>query len=956
MEGGRRNRPIDPPNERGGEEGEGPTYSGGSTYGQTPGTATPGFGGQTPLTAASFGSRQSSGGAGEQGGYRPAAAGGLQPTPIVPRAGPAQGGAGGGGGPYPTPVHQPPRPTLGTTAARPSAEPSRRPSTKRRKLEAVPEEAEDPSMLRYESRPGMDRSPMASDPGGDGPGTKRGRAESEASGAVGPTGPPAPLHRDPTAGGAGPAPLAQHGAQGPPPVLREFPFVFDGYAAWVCRHCQHVPPYYRGTNYVWQAPDPPPNRFVDLHLGFCPGLNPQNLPPPAREQPRAAAGMPQPLGTVQSQEGGYPMQSAMMQPQQGQWQMQESPSQHQHASAPGAAAPDPPGQGEGGDKGGGGGQQPHGGPRGAPGAMSWHSYQGGVGAGSGPYGGGGPHQYGGAYPFGQGMMGPGGAGPAAHAAHYPQQLQPHGATSPPKPKRKSSGTKVSPKGRHTDDATYRAAIDFLTTKSAELAPPADPSGSDTGRTLVERADADLLTDYLYHMMRQLVVCRFSERDRKTRGGKREGIALGYGGLQCLHCLERPSARKFFWSSVDRLSNSFAEIPGHVLKCRHCPADVRDALLALKGRHPDQMQMLPRGSQKVFFRRMWRRLHDGDAGAAGAGAAVAATLERPGTAAAEDPPPAVTLKSPDLASNAAANLLRRSSVDPEARRDGSPSEERVGDTGEPKQGQSPSETSRRVLLAIPEDKDWLSDTDCFVRSNVEVFGARQDDVDQAAADRKYPILVGQVGIRCIHCAAVPGGARGAAVSYPYSVSGIYESVREFQRLHLDSCPNVSQELRAASEKLAKKSASLSSVLRRYYVQAARALGLHDTHDGGIRAGGTPVPMSTAGFQTPASRFRPTEAGIASREPPGSVADRDRDPPDEDRKPEASQLVKKQEAGQKLPRDIPAKEEQGYLEDKPDAPGMHDVPGTQDAPGERAEAITRKENEDAPGEGAGDTAAV
>ena len=97
----------------------------------------------------------------------------------------------------------------------------------------------------------------------------------------------------------------------------------------------------------------------------------------------------------------------------------------------------------------------------------------------------------------------------------------------------------------------------------------------------------------------------------TRGGKRENINIGYGGLQCIHCIEASSPRKFFWSNVNRLANSFAEIPNHVLKCKHCPENVKDALLVLKSQHADQMQMLPRGSQKDFFRRMWRRLHDGD---------------------------------------------------------------------------------------------------------------------------------------------------------------------------------------------------------------------------------------------------------------------------------------------------------------------------------------------------------
>jgi hypothetical protein len=154
---------------------------------------------------------------------------------------------------------------------------------------------------------------------------------------------------------------------------------------------------------------------------------------------------------------------------------------------------------------------------------------------------------------------------------------------------------------------------------------------------------------------------------------------------------------------------------------------------------------------------------------------------------------------------------------------------------------PPSPSSRVLLGIPEDKEWLSDMDCFVRHNLEVFCATQEDVDIAQQDRKYPVNVGQVGIRCIHCglAKEGQGARGSAVAFPYSISGIYESVREFQRLHLDSCPNLPP---AAKQKLAGKkgSSSLSSVLRKYYVLAAKALGLYDTPDG-IRCGAEAVPL-------------------------------------------------------------------------------------------------------------------
>lgn len=544
----------------------------------------------------------------------------------------------------------------------------------------------------------------------------------------------------------------------------------------------------------------------------------------------------------------------------------------------------------------------------------------------------------------------------------------------------------------------------LATSAAQAGPPgaAPPPPPPENVELVVPDDKLLLTDYFYHLMRQLKLCRFSESDRKTRGGKRENVPVGYGGLQCVHCAGAPNSRKFFWSNVDRLANSFAEIPGHVLKCRRCPARTKGALQELKLRHPEQMSKLPRGSQKVFFRRMWRRLHDDDpqqqerpppqpsdgkkksggAAAGGEGEGGKAGKKTKGAkkedeiASAEDAKPsasagttaasAMVVASPAASSSAAGSSRtptggresaggvvgdmsaaasaaagtmqgvfatpiaprgarsslggggdiaaveegeeeedddgfgptprkrRRSSsaqqqqqhqqrsvivASPSAR--GSPAALVVsGTTGESAhalaasasplppsssrhhRGGGPPSSSRqrrrpRVLLAIDEDKEWLSDTDCFVRSNVEVFVATALDVEQAKLDRKYPIAEGQVGIRCLHCAStapesdgsVPPsgeddrsrGARGNAVSYPYSISGIYESVREFQRLHLESCRNLTPEVR--SRLLGHQgSASLSSVLRRYYVMAAKALGMVDTNDG-IRASGESVGVGS-----------------------------------------------------------------------------------------------------------------
>jgi hypothetical protein len=420
--------------------------------------------------------------------------------------------------------------------------------------------------------------------------------------------------------------------------------------------------------------------------------------------------------------------------------------------------------------------------------------------------------------------------------YHPAQIYPLSASQNPKL------SSVSLKPVRAEDTAVNQAIEFLE-KNNKSAFDAEGNSIPESEQLVQEEDRLLLTEYFYYMMKQLRPVRFSESDRRTRGGKREKIRVGYGGLQCVHCVDIQNSRKFFWSNVDRLANSFAEIPGHILKCRRCPQPYKDALLLLKQRHADQMSRLPRGSQKVFFRRMWNRLHKEDPDDHSEH-----SPEQQFMAPSENPP--------DKMPGRASSVTRPSELDVSSTphdssppgtsgSEGSsiyflqrPSSEAAKALADASIQPGPPSPNSRVLLAIPEDKDWLSDMDCFIRRQLEVFCATSEDIEQALEDRKYPVKLGQVGIRCIHCALTQNGARAQAVAYPFSISGIYESAREFQRLHLENCENLPLSAKSKLVSL-RGSTSLSSVLRKYYVLAARALGLHDTMNG-IRAGGDAVP--------------------------------------------------------------------------------------------------------------------
>ena len=231
--------------------------------------------------------------------------------------------------------------------------------------------------------------------------------------------------------------------------------------------------------------------------------------------------------------------------------------------------------------------------------------------------------------------------------------------------------------------------------------------------LLEESDRPLLTDFFYHVMKQLRICKFQEADRTTRGGKRDNVEIGYGGLECKHCCGTPTPRKFFWANVDRLSNSFSEIPGHILKCKSCPTEVKEAIKTLKKHHHKQMREKSRGSQKTFLRRVWRRMHEETTPSAG-----------------DDNPDISDSTSADITSNTKSIISQESdSTTRESTKDAPAVLLHAEKAAAILAGfDSAKGSSRRISLAIEEDKDWgLSDLDIFARKRLELFIVSKDEV-------------------------------------------------------------------------------------------------------------------------------------------------------------------------------------------------------------------------------------
>ncbi len=141
--------------------------------------------------------------------------------------------------------------------------------------------------------------------------------------------------------------------------------------------------------------------------------------------------------------------------------------------------------------------------------------------------------------------------------------------------------------------------------------------------LLDAKDASFIPDYIFLSMAQLQPCFVKEVDRigtyKTR-------KLGFKGMSCKHCGGEPGFGRYFPETLRSLSQTTTSqtIVKHVAyKCRKTPKDVKASVRILKERQDAKDQIAKEyrrsrfeerpkyGSRKVFFQRLWNRLHGDD---------------------------------------------------------------------------------------------------------------------------------------------------------------------------------------------------------------------------------------------------------------------------------------------------------------------------------------------------------
>lgn len=139
----------------------------------------------------------------------------------------------------------------------------------------------------------------------------------------------------------------------------------------------------------------------------------------------------------------------------------------------------------------------------------------------------------------------------------------------------------------------------------------------------------------------------------------------------------------------------------------------------------------------------------------------------------------------------------------------------------------------VIIALQEDRAKLSVHQVFLRHQIEVFEASEEDVSTHTRGRNKRIKLGQVGIRCRHCAHLPVAIKQkGSVYFPATLLGLYQAAQNMSATHLQCglCTQTPVAVKRQFATLMSTKAFGSGAGRPYWAQAAKKIGLIDSEEG------------------------------------------------------------------------------------------------------------------------------
>jgi len=394
----------------------------------------------------------------------------------------------------------------------------------------------------------------------------------------------------------------------------------------------------------------------------------------------------------------------------------------------------------------------------------------------------------------------------------------------------------SPKGKDKGDGDGTAGDGAEESKDGEDTPaPAAMVPEIEPYPLVEPEDKDLISDYLYLTLEQMQPCNLMEADKV---GCYKGRDVGFPGLACKHCVGQAGCGRYFPASEASLSQTTTSqtIMNHVRNCRRCPIEIRENLELMKrarmgpdGKRADKPK---HGGRKVFFHRLWCRIQRLPISEDEKGSKKKRKKN-------ESNSPKKTKKKRVTVPSPAETSLSDNDRPMNGRSDGSSDEDTETEDEESSEEESRARSRSRkgkgkkmaswhqgcVRLTKLDDPHWLSEIQCFVRSEMaEAFTHSRRDSLAGYDGRKKPGH-GQVGIRCAFCKNRDDDERPQnCIYFPEGLGDIQTIVNDLIRLHFPSCPSVPDDVKATFRSMKGFGSKADGDSVDYWIDAARDVGL------------------------------------------------------------------------------------------------------------------------------------
>jgi hypothetical protein len=146
----------------------------------------------------------------------------------------------------------------------------------------------------------------------------------------------------------------------------------------------------------------------------------------------------------------------------------------------------------------------------------------------------------------------------------------------------------------------------------------------------------------------------------------------------------------------------------------------------------------------------------------------------------------------------------------------------------------------LCMYLTCDDDHFTKFQCLLRKQIEFFETTScpSILNPKKQGRNRAIVLGQVGLRCMHCrlSVMQEQASKGAVYYPSTLDGIYQAAQNMATHHYlaDQCPNLPVSTKHDLMEYSKSHEKKSTGGKQMWAKKAWALGVReDTIDGTLR---------------------------------------------------------------------------------------------------------------------------